>query len=338
MRLGTLALFPVLLLTLIIGCSKDPESPYIQTVKGRLNVDSTGWILSHEHILVDFIGAGSITPERWNRDSVIPVVLPYLREIRKLGVETFIDCTPAYLGRDPVLLKTLSERSGLHILTNTGWYGAAQHKYLPAESVTLSAEEIARFWLREWKEGVDGTGIKPGFIKISMDFDSITPVQRKLIRAAALTHLESGMPVVAHTGPAARAEEALDILAGEGVSPEAYVWVHAQAEEDPGAMLRVLARGCYISLDGVSSATAKRYARLMDTLKSNGYLNRILLSHDAGWYSPGEPAGGNFTPYTAIFSDLLPLLRKRGYSEDELNMLMHKNPSEAFAIRVRSIR
>jgi len=87
-----------------------------------------GATLIHEHLLVDFIGADSVGYQRWDRDSVIATVLPFLLEAKSRGVETFIDCTPAYLGRDPWLLKKLSELSGVNIMTNTGLYGAVDNK------------------------------------------------------------------------------------------------------------------------------------------------------------------------------------------------------------------
>jgi phosphotriesterase-related protein len=90
-----------------------------------------GLTLIHEHLLVDFIGAETITPDRWNRTDVVAKMLPYLKELNRLGCRTLLECTPAFLGRDPLLLRELSERSGIQILTNTGYYGAVNNKYLP---------------------------------------------------------------------------------------------------------------------------------------------------------------------------------------------------------------
>ena len=104
---------------------------YINTVTGLIFVDSMGLTLIHEHMLVDFIGADSISTDRWNRDSVVAKVLPFLLEVKKHGVRTILDCTPSYLAKDPLLLKALSEKSGIQILTNTGFYGAVGGKYLP---------------------------------------------------------------------------------------------------------------------------------------------------------------------------------------------------------------
>src|SRR5258707_2664095 len=71
--------------------------------------------------------------------------------LKARGARTFVDCTPAWLGRDPNLLVRLSEASGLHIVTNTGYYGAAQDKYLPAHAFEESAEALAARWTSEWR-------------------------------------------------------------------------------------------------------------------------------------------------------------------------------------------
>src|SRR5258707_13572417 len=85
--------------------------------------------------------------------------------LKARGARTFVDCTPAWLGRDPNLLVRLSEASGLHIVTNTGYYGAAQDKYLPAHAFEESAEKLAERWTSEGRNGIGGPGARPGFCK-----------------------------------------------------------------------------------------------------------------------------------------------------------------------------
>ena len=180
-----------------------------------------GHRLIQEHNLVDFVGADSTRYHRWNRAEVIKTVLPYLQEIRNSGCSTLIDCTPAYLGRDPLLLKMLSDSSGLNILTNTGYYGALNNKYLPSHAFRETAEQIAARWIREWQDGIDGTGIKPGFIKTGVNPGMLSDLHKKLIKAAAITHLKTGLTITSHTGPALPSFEDLEILSSEGVPASA---------------------------------------------------------------------------------------------------------------------
>ena len=324
--------------TLFLFLSKctDPASEgFIMTVQGPISVSEIGKSLIHEHILVDFIGADSTGYHRWNRAEVIKMVLPYLQEIRNSGCSTLIDCTPAYLGRDPLLLKMLSDSSGLNILTNTGYYGALNNKYLPSHTFRETAEQIAARWIREWQDGIDGTGIKPGFIKTGVNPGMLSDLHKKLIKAAAITHLKTGLTIASHTGPALPAFEELEILASEGVAASAFIWVHAQSESDHSTHVMAATKGAWISLDGLSDDNAEEYVGMINNLKENGLLHRVLVSHDAGWYKPGEPGGGNYRGYTALFNKLIPALRNAGYTEKELTQLIVHNPANAFEVRIR---
>lgn len=133
----------------------------IQTATGAVEADRLGVTLMHEHVMVDFIGADRVSASRYDADQVFRTVLPHLRQVRGLGCETLVECTPAYLGRDARLLRRLSDASGVRILTNTGYYGAAKDKHLPPQAFTESADQLAGRWIREAEQGVDDTGIKP---------------------------------------------------------------------------------------------------------------------------------------------------------------------------------
>ena len=123
-----------------------------------------------------------------------------------------------------MLQKRLEDESGLQVITNTGYYGAMQNKYLPQWAFTESAEQLARRWINEFENGIDGTSIKPGFIKIGVDAPHLSSLHQKLVKAAAITHLKTGLTICSHTGPAAAAFEELNILRTMSVHPSAFVW------------------------------------------------------------------------------------------------------------------
>ena len=250
----------------------------------------------HEHVLVDFIGAAEASPSRYDADAVFKAVLPHLQQAKTLGCDTLVECTPAYLGRDPRLLKRLSEASGVHILSNTGYYGAAKDKHLPAHAFDESAEQLAARWVRECARGIDDTGIKPAFMKIGVDESPLSPVDAKLVRAAAIAHRETGVPIASHTTTGAAALEELDLLEAAAVPLSAFIWVHAHAERDETFHVRAARRGAWVEFDGISPASVARHVALVGHMKAEGLLRHVLVSHDAGWYRVGEPGGGQFRP------------------------------------------
>jgi phosphotriesterase-related protein len=294
-----------------------------------------GNTLVHEHILVDFIGASNYSPTRWNDEEVVKKVLPYLIEVRNAGCDTLVDCTPNYLGRDVLLLLKLSELSGLNIITNTGYYGGSDNKFLPAHAFEESPEQLSDRWISEWENGIDGTSVRPGFMKISVNPGPLTPISRKLVQAAALTHLKTGLVIASHTGPAVAAQEEIEILQQAGVSPEAFIWVHSQNEKDRSQYNKLAQTGAWVSLDGLNENNVPTYTEILLQLKKEKYLHRMLVSHDAGWYEPGKPDGGTFRGFNVLFTKLIPSLKAAGFSPIEIQQLIVTNPRQAFAVQVR---
>jgi predicted metal-dependent phosphotriesterase family hydrolase len=301
----------------------------VETVAGTVPSDRLGVTLVHEHVLVDFIGASEVSPSRYNRDTVFRKALPFLRQAHSLGCRTLVECTPAYLGRDPLLLKRLSDATGLNILTNTGYYGAANDKFVPAHAFNETAEQLAARWIAEARNGIAGTGIKPAFMKIGVDSGPLSDIDSKLVAAAARTHLVVGLPVWSHTGDGAAALAQVALFKREGMPLHAFVWVHAQNERDPAVHQRVAEEGAWISFDGISPDNVDHYVDLVVTMRAAECLDRVLVSHDAGWYHVGEPNGGMYRPYDTLFTAFLPRLRARGFSEAQIQQLLIENPRRA---------
>ena len=131
--------------------AKGQDSGYIMSVNGKLNTTDLGTTLSHEHVLVDFTKgiSGEIW---WDQEEVIRVVLPYLLELKEQGCQTIFEFTPSFIGKDVKLLKKLAEASGLHIVTNTGYYGARNNKFMPSHAFHESAPDLASRWIKDFEQ------------------------------------------------------------------------------------------------------------------------------------------------------------------------------------------
>jgi phosphotriesterase-related protein len=290
--------------------------------------------LSHEHILVDFIGADKISVNRYHKDEAFSVILPHLKSLYKKGCRTLIECTPNWLGRDVALLKRLSDSSGIQILTNTGYYGASGEKFLPASLQNQTPEDLAKSWILEAREGIDGTGIKPGFIKLGADDLPFSASILKILKAAAITHKSTGLPIAVHTSNGGKAAlEELRLLTQNGVPADAWIWVHAQNEKDNAYHIEAAGKGGWIELDGIDNNNTEQYVDLLSKMKAAKLLHRILISQDAGWYHVGEEGGGAFRSYTSIFDSFIPALQQAGFTEKDIQILLVENPAKAFRIR-----
>lgn len=277
-------------------------------------------VLVHEHVMVDFVGADRIQPGRYDRDEVFRIARPKLEELRRLGCRRLLECTPDFLGRDPELLARLSDATDLEIWSNTGLYGAANHKYLPAYARSETAAQLAKRWVAETREAW-----RPRFIKAGVNRGPLDDLDRKLVRAAAIASRETGLTIASHTGDGAAAVDQLEIVTAEKVSPAKFVWVHAQNERDHGLHAQVARAGAWVEFDGIGPKTAEFHLQCVRFLAAQGLLKRTLISQDAGWYNVGEAGGGEFRGYTYLYTDFLPRLEPA-----QIPALLWENPRAAF--------
>lgn len=304
------------------------------TVTGAVDLPAAGIMLPHEHLFSIFGGEPMEHP-RYDESRLLAQVVPYVKKLKGLGCGAIADCTAAWFGRRPDLLAAISRETGLKILTNTGYYGAATDRYVPAHAMTESAEQLAARWINEWKNGIGDSGIRPGFMKIGVDAGPLSPVDAKLVRAAAMAHRDTGLTMAVHTGDSVESVRGqLHVLREEGVAPSAWIWVHANKLSDPTELLRVAGEGGWIELDGVSASpeAVELHLRHLSALRSSGLIGRVLLSHDGNSFRFG---GRPMKPYDGLFTHFLPALRKAGYSDEEIRQLTELNPQEAFRVALR---
>jgi phosphotriesterase-related protein len=318
-------------LSAIKGQPRPPRR--IMTVLGPVPPQEIGRTLMHEHVMVDFVGAKKISPGRYDPNEVFRKVSPHLKKLKSLGCDTLVECTPKYIGRDPELLRRLSKAIGLHIITNTGLWGAKDNMYVPRSAFTESTDQLAARWVQEFEDGIPPAGIRPGFMKIGVESGPLSEIHAKLVTAAARTHHRTGLAIAAHTGDGTAALAELNLLKKEGVHPSAFVWVHAQSESDARIHRRAAELGAWIEFDGIAPDTVDKHVELVMRMKRARYLRRVLISQDAGSYIVGEPGGGNFRGYETLFTEFLPALRKAGASEDDVHMLLVRNPRNALTLR-----
>lgn len=301
----------------------------IHTVLGSISPEKLGTTLMHEHIMCDYSGADFVNPDQYRREEIVETMLPYLLKLREAGCDAFVDATPEGSGRDVKVLQECSIRSGLHIITATGTF---KEKAVSTKIRVATIDQIAEMWVKEFREGINDTGIRPGFIKIALDDGPISTLQEKVLRAAVRASLKTGMAIQSHTLHSETIRQAAEILIDEKLSFDRFIWTHADCSGDVETMVQLGKSGMWIQIDGVGYAPYEKHVRLLQDLIQAGILNRLLLSQDRGWYVVGKDKGRFVNPYHQIFTEFVPLCKKAGIQEEHLHQIQVVNPARVLNI------
>jgi phosphotriesterase-related protein len=308
-------------------------SKYIHTLKGPVDPTSLGLILPHEHLFTDLRGPS--VPDYAQRDpaAVVDVVAPHLADAAATGVTALVECSTVGVGRNLSVLRSLGEATSIYIVAPTGVYRDA---YIPASMRDMSEDELAELWTTELTEGIEGTSVRAGFIKLAMSDDGPTLLESRNLRAAAKASRRTGAAIGSHTIGGKVARQQMDILEDAGLDLSRWIWIHAQTEPDVSVLNEAARRGAYVELDTVGApfqSQPELLERVIQLIEA-GFIRKILLSHDAGWFDPSSPDGlpqEGYRGYTALVHDFIPALRAGGVSEEEIYCITVLNPRDAFA-------
>jgi phosphotriesterase-related protein len=318
------------------GTAEASQSPYtwqFVTTQGPIAAEGLGAILPHEHIFTDLRGPTVAGYGQANPADVVRIMKPLLVEARLKGVGVLFECSGLGVGRNVPILARVSQESGLPVVVPTGVYG--RDNFAPPEHRNMSEDELTTLFLKELREGIEDTGIKAGFIKIATGSGAMTTLEEKFLRAAGRAASRTGAAIASHTPVSSNASRQIAIL--ESIDPAVrFIWVHAQSENNRQVHRQLAARGVYIELDnlGWNPAQDGTISAAIQELLAAGYGDRILLSHDAGWYQPGQPNGGSQKGYAYLIDTFIPRLRAAGVDEDAIRMITQTNPIRALGFRV----
>lgn len=308
---------------------KGEDGIMINSVLGEIDSNNLGVTLMHEHITWDRSGAEGIN--NYSIEEVVNTMLPYLLDLKKSGCDTFVDATTFGSGRDIKILIEFSKRTGLNILTNIGaWDGSnVEQKFIPNILKGKNIEEIVEIWTAEFLNGIDGTNVKPAYIKIALgDTGVITEFQEKILRAAARTSIKTKLPIQCHTIPANSAVKAVEIIEEEKLPLNKFIWVHGDVEQNSEIIMKLAKKGIWIEFDYLGRC--KEFGWHLEALKNiieNDLLDRLLLSQDAGTFYFGEKNDReNILPYDRIFKEFIPYCLDNGISYEVFNKLLTENP------------
>jgi phosphotriesterase-related protein len=299
----------------------------VNTVTGPIEADQLGWTLPHEHIVVAWDGTFLDSTLRFDWAKLEDDAVGALTRARESGIDSFVDMTTIEMGRDPALMKRLSEKSGLQIVCCTGLF--AEGYGIPQYFRELTEEEIAEIYEREITDGIGDTGVRAGVIKVATGDRVVTELEERIIRAGARAHRATGAPVLTHTGRGGGGERQIEILTAHGVAPEKIVIGHSDVSADTKYHLRLLRKGVFVGFDRIGLKAFmpdEVRAGCIATLVRMGHTHQLTMSLDAHVEWCGRPMPlTEEREYTSLRDEFFPRLHQLGVSEEEIRTVMVDN-------------
>lgn len=257
------------------------------------------------------------------------------------GGKACLDATTRDYGRNVKSIKSVLEKvPAVQLILVTGFNrGIYLHPDYFPEYFSSSIDKVAEMFANEVEEGIEGTTLKAGAIKVGADYMKILPIEEKLIKAAAQAHKTTGAPILVHTTYGTMALEVLKILEDEYVDPGSVVFFHADRNLDPWYWTEVLEKGSYITIDQLGKikyAPEGARVKFLADVVSRGYENKVLLGTDFARRSDFISYGGG-PGLSYLFKTFIPFAKrvfeKMGIETSVIDKFVKDNPSTALSIK-----
>lgn len=297
------------------------------TTLGPKNADELGMILPHEHVFVDLRTWDQPGYGEAQSDDVVAMMAPEIEKIKALGVTALVECSPVGVARRADMDLAVSQATDFPIVMATGIY---REPWVPPFGHEWTEAQLTDWMLLELTGQIEQTGVQAAWIKVSAGDEGITDVEAKILRAAARAGKETNAIIGSHTIKGRVVKDQLDIIESVGYTADRFIWIHTQAEPNFDLHLEMGKRGCWLEYDNIGNSEDDPHIQNIQNLLDAGFGEKLLLSHDRGWYDPGTPDREPL-PYTYLSETFLPKLRDAGFSEETITQLTHTNPFNAYA-------
>jgi phosphotriesterase-related protein len=307
-------------------------------VQGPVDAEELGLTLAHEHVRFRDEAVAAQWPGRYDEQAELDAALEAVRAAKDRGVQTIVDATAMFGGRDVRFMKRVAEETGVRIVACTGIYS---YDHLPHYFENRDVDAMADHFISDIKDGIEGTDIKAAFLKCAADAPGVTEHVEKIHRAVARASIKTGTPIMAHSMPAVQTgPRQVDIFEEEGVDLSRVQIAHCGDTEDIDYIESLLTRGVYVGLDryGLEMYLPidKRNATAAELLR-RGHAERLMISQDfcasIDWF-PIEAAemfesSGAIRNWsmTLVFDEVVPALRRMGALDDaSYETIFKENP------------
>jgi len=304
------------------------DEPVLHTTLGPRLRSELGLILPHEHVFVDLRTPDQPGHGEADEADVVTLMAPEVRAAMDVGVTALVECSTGGVGRRADMDLAVSRATGLPIAVPTGIY---REPWIPAWARDAQLAQLEDWMNSELDDQIEESGVRAAWMKLSTGDDGISPLEERILRAAAAVSRRTGATIGSHTIRGRVARDQLQILEGAGVPARRFIWIHTQAEPDHALHLEMASRGGWLSYDDIGWRDDADMVEMVLRVLEAGYGSQLLLSHDSGWFDPAQPGGGTPRGYTHLVTNLLPALRTAGVDDATIHQLTHDNPFDALA-------
>lgn len=310
----------------------------VATMRGEVDPGQLGTTLMHEHVFVVNPEMAANFPTGWEEETAVSDAVGRLNELHAAGVDTIVDLTVVGLGRDIPRLQRVAPATPLQIVVATGLYTFGD---LPMFFAFRKTDVMTECFVADIEKGIAGTGVRAGILKCATDEAGVTRGVERALRAVARAHRQTGVPISTHTH--ARSERGLDqqrIFAEEGVDLTRVVIGHSGDTTDLRYLEAVAGAGSYLGMDRFGLDIFLGFEERVDTVAAlcrRGLAGQVVLSHDACCRSDAfdpdarERAVPNWH-HLHITRDVVPALRARGVTDEQLHRMLVDNPRRIFSV------
>lgn len=336
----------------------------IITACGPVEPTTLGAVLMHEHLhcdVFDWKREELLTQEkpisRERREYLMKEAVPYLKKCTEHGCFGFLDTTPPPWRAWPTFYVEACDTSNMHIVLCTGFYREVEEGTYwvkkPEDAIwpfvkNSSVEELADFCIREIMQGIHGTEIRAGAIKLATSAAEMTEAEEKALRAGARAQKATGVHITTHCTAIGAETSQLDLFDKEGVDLNRVVIGHtARHLMDPDRRkicmdwMRQGANFLPTNLGITEEDGGKGWQPLVDAIHEIfdlGLGEKIAgFGLDWAFVSERAPFGPcDFIPpppFLHMFTHTMPAFRKMGLTPEEEETIMLKNPQRILPIR-----
>lgn len=337
--------------------TRDDLRGKVQTVLGPIDPAALGPTLMHEHLLWDIrtpamradtdqgpeIALCNCHAIAYGRKKVPgnfrltceATVTDELKLLAAAGGRTVVELSSGGLDPRPNGLVALARDAGVNIVMGCGHY---VDEYQPRANLLRSVEQFAAEMADQVQIGAWNTDVRAGIIGEIGCQAPWTDLEKRVMAGAFLAMAETGAALNVHPGRHPdQPQEVADFARSHGADPGRIVISHIDRTIfDEDRLFRLADSGvtiefdlfgqeqAFYSLSDIDMPNDAIRLRLIRALIGRGHLGRVVISHDICHRTRLTRWGGH--GYAHIFDNVVPMMRRRGFTEAEIAAITVENP------------